>query len=128
MAQAETRSTTTRRALLQGSIATIPIASPLSVAAASSPDAELIELGQALSAAWADERNAPDDAFEAAWHRCHVIAGQIEACTARTKDGLRVKVLAILWCHCGELELKFTDAMTTDLRLARSLLLDLLYA
>ena len=53
------------------------------------------------------------------------IVEQIEGCTATTIDGLRVKALAVLWCHGWNLE-ELTDHQTTDIRLAQSILRDLL--
>ena len=65
--------------------------------------------------------------FETAWRRCQKLVGKIECCRATTLEGLQVKALAVLRCHSGETELDFADAnSTTDLRLARSIVLDLL--
>jgi hypothetical protein len=49
----------------------------------------------------------------------------IEQCVATKLDGLRVKAIAVLWCHGGDMDFKFGEE-TTDARLAQSIVRDLL--
>jgi len=63
---------------------------------------------------------------DAAIKACCAIAEQIEQCHATTIDGLRVKAAAILWCHSGEMKIELSPEQTTDVRLAQSMLRDLL--
>jgi hypothetical protein len=102
-------------------------------------DAELIALGAQLEAAWKDQnraelaldyRNDPLDPaaireFERTRAIASAIVDTIEATSARTLAGLRVKARAISWCHCGE-AIELTDEQTTDIRLAQTMIADLL--
>ena len=110
MSQAENVPTTSRRALLQGAISAPAIAIPSpshNKPAEMGPlamDGELITLGHALRVAWAREREltalgqtVANDVWEAAYDRCAELVRQIEQCSARTMEGLRVKAFAVLW-------------------------------
>jgi hypothetical protein len=95
-----------------------------------SPDAELLDLGARLEAAWTDERLAhegPDaELSDDAYHRSAAVARRILAVRAYTLDGLRVKARAVAWCHDGDpVDLGLGEHRTTDLRLTHSILADL---
>lgn len=127
--------TTTRRALVAGA-AMLPIAASVAVipapAAADSahPDAALLDLGRQLTEAWREERALTDESpeaeheIDAAYEKCSAIVKKIEPLSASSIEGLRVKSLAILWCHDGDTDL--WDCYSTDMRLAKSIVRDLL--
>src|SRR4051812_31035602 len=95
-------------------------------------DAELLHLGAELERAWTHEK-AADALWEPAYRAACGIFTQIEQSPATTLDGLRVKALAAHWCVNGD---EFTPDIfqvvphgsgpTTDIRLAASVLRDLL--
>jgi hypothetical protein len=96
-------------------------------------DAELIRLGDELQKAWAHAKALEDDetgAFEQAFQACGAIVDQIERCRASTFAGLRAKALAVHWCHDGAeiIELSEPDHQTTNIRLAQTIIRDLLAA
>lgn len=107
---------------------------PSAVAAAiPHPDAELIALGDALRTSWAAQESLPDDdedALDAAYDKSEAIVREIEGLTATTIEGVKVKVLAIWWCRCGEdftdESFSFTGEASTDQRLVSELLNDIL--
>lgn len=103
------------------------------------PDAELIALGRELEEAWENEKavyaawegictHDSDAICEEANKASSAIVDRIEACRARTLEGVRVKALAVSWCVCGEPfeDDTFSDQKTTDVRLASAVLRDLL--
>ncbi len=109
----------------------------------SDADERLLRLGSQLEAAWAEqsrldrhflsgEAKAPekdpagDAAADAAYNRTSRIVNRIEAAQARTIAGLRVKARAIAWCHHGERPVDLMERPTTDVRLAQSIIADLL--
>jgi hypothetical protein len=76
-------------------------------------DAKLVEDGEALEAAWADEITTliakkrlrtpeAEAAASAARSACALIVARIERANALTLDGLKVKARAILWTRNGE--------------------------
>lgn len=123
-----------RRALL-GGIAIAPLLA-LPALAALHPDAEILRLGRLMEAHWEVERQSEtagahdqneDEPVETAFHKTRQVVIEIEAATASTLEGLRVKARACLWCHSGELPtLEDFEAATTDVRLAVGIVRDLL--
>jgi hypothetical protein len=124
-----------RRRLL-GALAVGLAAGPV-VAMAAHEDADLLALGAQLEAAWKRQNEADaqclagdgDESYpavEAAWDVCHAIALKIERLRASTIEELRVKARAVLWCHSGEDRIELSEHQTTDIRLAQSILDDLL--
>src|SRR5262245_48661073 len=112
--------TTTRRAVLAG--------------AESDDDSDLLVLGNALDetdrrflalCGYAAGRGGDVDA---AWAAVAAVVDKIEAIPAHTLEGLRGKARAISWCHSGERPIEFQDDPTTDIRLAQSIVADLLRA
>jgi hypothetical protein len=136
----------TRRALLSaipaaaiGTAALAPAARALAASQAGKDDAELIRLGQELKAVWADYEagvapvekiylQGAEDLFDAAFKKVEAVVDRIEELTATTIEGLRVKALAVSWCHSGESILgeELSEQNTTDVRLAASIINDLL--
>jgi hypothetical protein len=96
--------------------------------AAIGTELKLIELGAQLDRTWAEQRRLEgSDDFENARDRVSRIVDEIEALPAYTMGGLRVKARAIWWCHSGEASISFGELHpTTDLRLAQSIVVDLL--
>jgi hypothetical protein len=111
--------------------AALPVATGLAVispgkAAEPLADKELLDLYQELRVAWSHSRSLSgraeditDEEWEVAFDRCSAIVRRIENCTALGLDGLRVKAIAVLWCHGGEMELNLGacihgEHMTTD--------------
>ncbi len=93
------------------------------------PDTELVHLGRELDEAWQAERLAVEEAVEGAILRCRDIVEQIEGRTATTLDGLKVKALAVSWCHDGEPSAWAGHrAQATDRRLVGGILNDILAA
>jgi hypothetical protein len=45
---------------------------------------------------------------------------------AETWEGLQVKAVALSWCHSGEQNLQLTKDQPTDIRLAQSIIRDLI--
>lgn len=128
---------TTRRDFIAAAPAVaLAAAVPAAVATATPtphPDAELLALGDALRSSWATEQSLPGDdeeRLDAAYEKSGAIVSEIEALTAHTLEGIKVKALAILWCHCGEEfteeSFSFTRHATTDERLVSSLLNDIM--
>ena len=104
-----------------------------------SADAALVALGEELEAAWAAttaayEKYRDDPSLEAgvitdvADKAAAAIVHQIEAVPASTIDGLRVKARAVQWCYDADPVDLAVDRSTTDLRLANSIIRDLLAA
>ena len=102
-------------------------------------DAELLRLGREFEAAWSHEiavlarlkgvdTPAGDEEFDAAIDAVSAIVDRIEVIPATSLAGLQVKARAISWCHSGEpLEAEaFSDQQTTNVRIAASLVNDLL--
>jgi hypothetical protein len=121
----------TRRTALAGAGA-LPLLPATALATETSVDAELLRLGAELDQAWAREKALIDseawgDAYEAAFNACSAIAGQIEKQQAHTLDGFRVKARAVMWCQqWGEVDpFSLSEHPTTDIRLAESIILDL---
>ena len=96
-----------------------------------------MELGEQFEAAWKAENAAAacmgshwsdtdHEQFERYSRATGAIVDKIEAMPAATLDGLRVKARAVAWCHQGEERIEFADRPTKDLRLARSIIEDLL--
>ncbi|PNE12380.1 MAG: hypothetical protein CR217_03985 [Beijerinckiaceae bacterium] len=132
---------THRRAFLR-SMATLPIvASPIATAAYAATggqDAELIALGEQLSAAWATENalrlegadsHEADEITDAAVAVASDIVDEIHGLRATTLAGAKVKAQAIWWCCSGE-EIEDDHFSygepATDKRLVAGLLRDLL--
>lgn len=137
--------TLTRRAfggLATKSVAAVAAVAIPAVALASEPtsaDAALVALGEQLEAAWAattaaDEKYRDDlspeaEAItEASYEAAAAIVHQIETVPASTIDGLRVKARAIQWCYDIDPVDLVIDQNTTDLRIANSIIRDLLAA
>ncbi len=125
-----------RRSFIAAS-AVLPVAG---VAAASLPaktasaDETLLHLGDELDRAWAHEKALIDsetwgDTYETAYEASRAVVSQIEQQQAHTLEGLRVKARAVMWCHQGgEMDgepFSLTENQTTDVRLAESIVLDL---
>lgn len=94
-----------------------------------SPDAGLLTLRNALLDAWEEEFATSSPAFgnapERAAKRASEIARRMIETRAYTLEGLQAKAVAVLWCHAGE-DIALGDEQTTDVRLAQSILTDLL--
>jgi len=94
-------------------------------------DNRLITLGDELEKARAQEKTisrdetAPDSKVERAYARVANIVRKIEAEPAQSLEGMRVKARAIAWCH-GDEPIALKDEPTTDVRLAQSIIADLL--
>lgn len=119
---------TSRRNFLVRAAVIAPTAA-LPVAAAPSADAELLHLHGELCAKWVAERAIPDDdheAIDAAAADCSATVAKIENLPATTMEGLKVKAAAFLWCRSGELDFELSPHRTTDVRLAESILRDLI--
>lgn len=131
MAQAETIPNTTRRVFLSGAVA----AAVLPAAAAPQLIDPIKQMADEFEAAVAafdrfyllnqdteSDRTISaerDRLFEAVSSKAKRIAGM----KAATLDGLRLKARALMWCNE---ELDFMDGNTTDERLARGIVHDLL--
>jgi hypothetical protein len=118
------------------SSAAIAAASP-TVSENQQADLELLALGAEFEKSLIDtdrlfalvERGADRDAkCDEAHSQTSSLARQIEAVPATTLAGLQVKARAVFWTHCGEpVDQNFFDEdPTTDLRLAASIIRDLL--
>lgn len=105
----------------------------------SHPDADLLNLGEALDASSARLKALHDliteenehlmvEVIEICLDYAQPIVERIEKLRAHTLDGLRVKAKAIKWCHGGEEIQLAPDMPTTDARIAESILRDLLAA
>jgi len=102
-----------------------------------SADAALVALGEELEAAWAaevaayekyrDDLSLEAEAItEVTYEATAAIVHQIETMQAATIAGLRVKARAIQWCYHDDPVDLVVDQNTTDLRIANSLIADLL--
>lgn len=141
MAQAESHATTTasrRRFLMTAPAAALAIHTGAPIG---EPDADLLDLGRQLRAAWAAENETAAKwagtytaeaarATTAAADTTRAIAERIEKLPATTLAGVRVKVDAVSWCCSGE---PFEDDTfchyakpTTEVRIVSSILRDLL--
>jgi hypothetical protein len=110
---------------LAGIAAAIP-ATPSVASIQPHADAELLRLSEQLKAAWAvEEACVVASDFDVAAEKSRQIVEQIERCTATTLGGFRVKALAVQWCWQGEPDIQFGEDQTTDVRLAQSILRDL---
>jgi hypothetical protein len=106
---------------------------PIATAAPSHADAELLRLYGELKTAWATERaiisaGGDDDEVNAAIDISSTIVDKICKCHAVTMEGIRVKASAVLWCHGGNLPIRFVDddEWGTDLQVAQSIVNDLI--
>jgi hypothetical protein len=128
---------TTRRAALTALAGVPALALPVVAVASISPDA-LGALGAEFEAAWAAERALDDDvlegeAAEVIFDRTSAVVREIIAAKAMSLADFRVKARALLWCYSGDFEEMigvFCDPTwgptpTTDLRILRSILTDL---
>lgn len=119
----------TRRSFVTNAATTASVAAPAAVMAPIdlSPDAELVRLGRDLNEAWQTELLADEEAVGEAVLRCCDIVKRIEGRTATTLTGLKVKALAVSWCHDGDPSnwTRCHDA-TPDRRLVSSILDDIL--
>ena len=96
-------------------------------------DATLLHLGDEIDRAWAHEKalihddGKCGDGYEAAYEASRAVVGQIEQQQAHTLEGFRVKARAVMWCQqWGQFEpFRLTENQTTDVRLAESIVLDL---
>lgn len=97
----------------------------------SSPDDQLLALRNALLDAW-DEEIAVysvrcDEAAEAVTARVNKLARQMLERRAYTLAGLQAKAIAVAYCQFGDDgEIDLSEQQTTDVRLAQSILMDLL--
>jgi hypothetical protein len=133
MARATDSNITSRRDfLVAAGIASAAIVTPLAVVAGSPVAADPIAmLAAEFEAAWAasDEffRNTPSGAtnedYERMFRPVGDLANRIADMKATTLDGLRLKARALMWC---DEEVGFMDGNTTDERLARGIVHDLL--
>jgi hypothetical protein len=128
----------TRRAAL-GALAGVP-ALTLPAVAHAELGGSLATLGAEFEETWAAEKAADDDAVEAANDRARAIVQAIETTRATSLADFRVKARALLWCYSGDYEEMIGvlfgpanasiatrgDAVTTDIRLLRSIVEDLL--
>jgi hypothetical protein len=97
----------------------------------SSPDAHLLTLRSALLDAWEAERRLyaeGDERWTEAADRGAALARQMVELRAFTLAGLQAKAIAVAYCQTGddETEIILDDQQTTDVRLAQSILKDLL--
>lgn len=94
-----------------------------------SPDARLLILRNALLDEWETELAASSPAHgsaaEDAAARAGAIARRMIEKRAYTLEGLQAKAIAALYCHNGE-DIELSEQQTTDVRLAQSILADLL--
>lgn len=125
--------TTTRRTFLAGAAGVATATAGLPAVADIHLDAGLLELGERLKLSWAHEREldvrpgyVADEEFDEACERSSAIVDRIEKIPAHTVDGLRVKVLAIQWCHGSDESLWLEPHTSTDLRLAAQVIKQLL--
>lgn len=103
-----------------------------------SADAALIELGRQFDEAWEIEKLVSATALDtpegeaqvsAAVDAASAIVAKIESTPALTSAGLKVKGRAVMWCHSGEASIGddfLSDQLTTDVRLATSILRDII--
>ena len=128
-----------RRAILAGVAAIAPVAALTAAPALAAPDAELIALGERLRAAWSADKATIDRLrgidthaayaeIDASIAACSAIVADIESMRATTLEGVKVKALAVSWCHSGEPfdDESFSEQATTDVRIVSSILNDLL--
>jgi len=91
-----------------------------------------MQLGTEFESAWSDERKlnrnprATDAAHEKSYARVSRIVRLIERTPAHTLAGLRVKARAVAWCHAGVDTISLARNPTTDVRLAQSIVRDLI--
>ncbi len=113
-------------------IASAAVVTPLVVVAGGPPAADPITmLAAEFEAAWAASneffRNMPeytsDEDYERMFRPVSDLADRIANMKATTLDGLRLKARALMWC---DEEVGFMDGNTTDERLARGIVHDLL--
>jgi hypothetical protein len=131
----------TRRAALGAVLAAgAAAATALPAGAHIDPKGSLATLGAEFEETWAAEKAADDDAVEAANDRARAIVRAIETTRATSLADFRVKARALLWCYSGDYEEMIGvlfgpanasiatrgDAVTTDIRLLRSIVEDLL--
>ena len=92
-------------------------------------DAALLALAEPFktvrAAVRAADKQGSDRDVEEACRRASALAGKIATLPARTIDGLKLKAAAVAYCHEGQ-AIKLTDNQTTDVRLAQSIIRDLL--
>jgi hypothetical protein len=86
-------------------------------------DRALIQLGEKLEQAWSHQLRRDN---EAAYVRVAEIVRKIASTPARSLEGMRIKARAIAWCHAGEAPIFLTENPTTDVRIAESIVADLL--
>ncbi len=129
-------SAVSRRSVLTGALAAPLAATAVPVTPEElHPDADLIELGRRLRAAWAAEKAVhakwgdinsadADREINTAFDSVLTIVDQIESIQAATMRGIEVKMRALLWCRGGD---PFEDEWprTTDVRLAFGICNDL---
>ncbi len=93
-------------------------------------DATLLALAKpfmdARAAVRAADRRGSDVDVEAACARASAIVAKIATLPARTIEGLKLKAAAVAYCHAGQRKIKLTRNQTTDVRLAQSIVADLL--
>jgi hypothetical protein len=97
----------------------------------SSPDAHLLTLRSALLDAWEEETRLyaeGDERWTEAADRGGALARQMVEMRAYTLAGLQAKAIAVAHCQQGgdESRIILDDQQTTDVRLAQSILADLL--
>jgi hypothetical protein len=96
-----------------------------------SPDAHLLTMRSALLDEWEEEAQlsaARDDRWTEAANRASALARRRVEIRALSLAGLQAKAIAVAYCQTGddETEIVLDDAQTTDIRLARSILKDVL--
>jgi hypothetical protein len=145
MSQAEAFNITRRNVLAAVSAAPVAVFPTAVEIPLGHKDATLLHLGRELIESWKTERALDEKwgyqespeierEFEQAANRSDDLVRRIEAAAASTFDGLRIKAMALLWCHGGDAECP--DFMfgqlghpvmdfTTDYRIAASILRDL---
>jgi len=120
-------------------VAAVAIPAVALASAPASADAALIALGEELETAWAAEIAAyaqyrgdfsleHEAITDAAYEATKAVILRIEAVPASTMEGLRVKARAVQWCYDADPVDLAVDQSTTDLRLANSIIRDLLAA
>lgn len=130
MTQANSNSIT-RRILLAGAAAAGIV--PLAASTPLTADAGLIALGAQFERVWAIEKTFWEGKLSPATYSlaedAHASTGdlaeQIVKLRATTMEGLRVKARVVAWCYQGEPSVDL-DARTTDIRIAESIVHDLL--
>lgn len=121
------------------SLGTDPADIPTNKEVTVASDDHLRDLGRRLDQAWSNQKHLDavysgdggheaDTAWTAAYDACGGLVCQIEQVPATTIEGLAVKTRAVAWCLSGGpiVAEKFGGSTSTDIRIATSILRDIL--